>query len=137
MDLLTNMNISAGGMAAQSMRMRVASENIANADSVESAEDAGGPYRAKQIFFQSVLNRATGATEVQVSGVSKDMTSPLKPVYQPGNKLANAQGYVMYPNVDSTAENINMREAQRSYEANMTALVTAREMATRTLDMLR
>lgn len=137
MDFLTSMNVSAGGMYAQSARMKIASENIANADSVQSDDDGGQPYRAKQVYFQSVLNRQTGATEVRVAGVRRDEETPLKPVYQPGNKLANAQGYVMYPNVNSTLETINLKEAQRSYEANMNALTTARDMASRTLELLR
>lgn len=136
MDFLTTMGVSAGGMSAQSLRMRVAAENMANANSVESA-DGSGPYRAKLVSFQSYLNPQTGATEVRVSGVARDMASPLTPVYDPGNRLADERGFVMHPNVDTTLESVNMREAQRSYEANMTALTTAREMATRTIDMLR
>lgn len=136
MDLMHTMNVSAGGMLAQATRMKIAAENIANADSVQSA-DGSGPYRAKQVFFQSVLNRETGATEVQVSKIQRDESSPLRAVYQPGSDLADAQGFVQYPNVDSTIENLNMREAQRSYEANLAAIDTTREMATRTLDLLR
>jgi flagellar basal-body rod protein FlgC len=136
MDFLTTMNVSAGGMAAQSTRMRVVAENLANANSVESA-DGSGPYRAKMVNFQSYMNPKTGATEVRVSGVTRDMASPLTPVYDPGNPLADEKGFVMHPNVDTTLESVNMREAQRSYEANMNALTTARDMASRTLDMMR
>lgn len=139
MDLMQNMNISAGGMFAQSQRMKVVAENIANADSVqaEGTTGPGSPYRAKQIYFQSVLNRHTGATEVQISAVKPDMQTPLRPVYKPGHDLADARGFVMYPNVDSTLESINMREAQRSYEANLAAIETSRDMMTRTLDLMR
>lgn len=137
MDLRDVMSISTGGMVAQSVRMRVAAENIANADSVESADDSGQPYRAKQVYFQSVLNRKTGGTEVQVSRITKDTTTPLVPVYDPTNKLANDKGFVMHPNVDTTIEGINMKEAQRAYEANMAALTTTRDLATRTLDLMR
>lgn len=133
---MQTMNVSAGGMLAQATRMKISAENIANADSVQSA-DGSGPYRAKQVFFKSVLNRQTGATEVQVSKIQRDQTSPLRAVYMPGNELADAKGFVQFPNVDSTIENLNMREAQRSYEANLAAIDTAREMATRTLDLLR
>jgi flagellar basal-body rod protein FlgC len=135
MDILGSMNISAGGMYAEAQRMKVASENIANADSVESA-DGSGPYRAKQVTFKSVLDRRTGATNVVVSRISKDMQTPLQPVYDPGNKLANAQGFVMHPNVDMTVETVNMREAQRSYEANLAAINVSKDMAGRTLDLL-
>lgn len=136
MDFFTTMNVSAGGMAAQSTRMRVVAENLANANSVESA-DGSGPYRAKLVNFQSYLNPKTGATEVKVTGITRDNVTPLTPIFDPGNRLADARGFVMHPNVDTTLETVNMREAQRSYEANMNALTTARDMASRTLDMLR
>ena len=137
MDLMQSMNISAGGMYAQSARMRVAAENIANADSVESAEDGGQPYHAKQVYFKSFLNPKTGATEVRVDRITKDTVTPLVPVYDPSNKLANEKGYVMHPNVNQTIETVNMKDAQRAYEANMAALTTARDMTAKTLEMLR
>lgn len=135
MDMLQSINVSAGGMFAQSMRMKVAAENIANADSVQSA-NGGGPYRAKQVSFESVLNRTTGMTEVRAK-TSEDNTTDMKTIYNPSSDLADARGFVTMPNVDTAIEGINMREAQRSYEANLSAITTAREMATRTLDMLR
>ncbi len=135
MDMLQSINVSAGGMFAQSMRMKVASENIANADSVQSTTGTG-PYRAKQVSFESVLNRRTGMTEVRAK-TSEDFKTDMKLVYNPTSDLADARGFVAMPNVDTTIEGINMREAQRSYEANLSAITTAREMATRTLDMLR
>lgn len=135
MDMLQSMNVSAGGMFAQSQRMKVAAENIANADSVQ-ATTGTGPYRAKQVSFASVLNRQTGMTEVKAK-TSDDMTTPMRTQYNPGSDMADDKGFVTMPNVDSTMESINMKEAQRSYEANLAAITTAREMATRTLDMLR
>lgn len=135
MDILQTMNVSAGGMFAQSQRMKVAAENIANADSVQATTGAGA-YRAKQVSFQSVLNRATGMTEVKAT-TSDDMNSPMKMVYNPGSDMADAKGFVTMPNVDTTIESINMKEAQRSYEANLSAITTTRDLATRTLDMLR
>lgn len=135
MDILGSIQVSAGGMLAESQRMRAAAENIANADSVQSANGTG-PYRAKQVFFRSVLNRQTGATEVQAA-TRTDTTSPLVPRYEPANPLADTRGFVQYPNVDTTLETLNMKEAQRSYEANMAAITTARDMAGRTLDMLK
>lgn len=136
MDLMKTMSVSAGGMFAQSARMRIVAENIANADSVQN-EAGTGPYRAKQIYFKTVLNKQTGASEVQVARVAEDMQTPLSMVYNPSHDLADARGFVQMPNVNSTLENINMKEAQRSYEANMAAIETARDMATRTLDLLR
>ncbi len=135
MDMLQSINVSAGGMFAQSMRMKVAAENIANANSVQSA-DGSGPYRAKQVSFESVLNRTTGMTEVRAKS-SPDYNTSMNTIYNPSSDLADARGFVTMPNVDTTIESINMREAQRSYEANLSAITTAREMATRTLDMLR
>jgi len=134
-DLLNSMDVSGAGMAAQSMRMKVAAENIANADSVQSA-DGSGPYRAKQVYFKTVLDKHTGMASVQATE-KPDMKTPLEAVYEPGSDLANAQGFVMHPNVDITIENLNMHEAQRSYEANLAAINTAKDMAGRTLDMLR
>lgn len=135
MDMLQSISVSAGGMFAQSQRMKVASENIANADSVQ-ATDGTGPYRAKQVRFESVLNRITGMTEVRAK-TTADNKTPMRVVYNPSSDLADERGFVMMPNVDTTIEGINMREAQRSYEANLSAITTAREMATRTLDILR
>lgn len=135
MDMLQSIDVSAGGMFAQSQRMKIAAENIANADSVQ-ATTGQGPYRAKQVSFESVLNRQTGMTEVRAK-TSNDMQTPMKTIYNPGSDLADGRGFVTMPNVDTTIESINMREAQRSYEANLSAITTAREMATRTLDMLR
>lgn len=135
MDMLQSINVSAGGMFAQAQRMKAASENIANADSVQNANGTG-PYRAQLVSFKTVMNRQSGMMEVK-SSTSEDRQTPLNMVYNPASDMADARGFVAMPNVDTTIENINMREAQRSYEANMSAITTAREMATRTLDMLR
>jgi flagellar basal-body rod protein FlgC len=116
--------------------MRVVAENIANADSVESA-NGNGPYRAKQVYFETALNRQTGMNEVRLKKVVPDTQTPLRPVFMPGHQLADERGFVMYPNVNGTIENINMKEAQRSYEANMAAIGTAKEMMGRSLDLLR
>lgn len=135
MDMLQSINVSAGGMFAQSQRMKAAAENIANADSVQ-ATSGPGAYRAKQVSFETVLNRATGMSEVKAK-TADDMNTPMRTVYNPASDMADAKGFVTMPNVDTTTESMNMREAQRSYEANLSAITTAREMATRTLDMLR
>ena len=135
MDILQTMNVSAGGMFAQSQRMKAAAENIANADSIQ-ATNGTGAYRAKQVTFQSVLNRETGMTEVKAK-TNDDMNTPMRTVYNPSSDMADPKGFVSMPNVDTAIESINMKEAQRSYEANLSAITTAREMATRTLDMMR
>lgn len=136
MDLLNIMVVSGGGMNAQTTRMKIAAENLANENSVQSM-DGSGPYRAKQVYFETVLNRQTGMNEVKVNRVANDMNTPLNQRYEPGHDMADGRGYVAYPNVNGTIESINMREAQRSYEANMAAMTTTREMVTRTLDMMR
>jgi flagellar basal-body rod protein FlgC len=135
MDLIASRAISRMGMMAQSERMQVAAQNLANAESVQRA-DGSGPYRAKQVYFKSVLNRATGMTEV-TSSVKEDVRTPLRAEYDPKHELADARGFVMYPNVDLTIENLNMKEAQRSYEANLSAMEIAKDMTNRTLDLMR
>lgn len=127
--------VSGAAMKAQSMRMRVAAENLANIDSVQGA-DGKGPYRARQVYFKAVMDRATGLTGVQAD-MKTDTKTPLRAEYNPGSDMANKQGFVMMPNVDMTTENLNMKEAQRSYEANMAAIAAAKEMSGRTLDMLK
>jgi flagellar basal-body rod protein FlgC len=136
MDMLSSMSVSGQALAAESLRMRTAAENIANQDSVRNGAGTG-PYRAKQVFFRAMVDKATGATGVQVQKVGDDMKSPLTAKYDPGNPFADAQGVVQYPNVDPTVENINMKEAQRAYDANLAAIDTARTMAQRTIDMIK
>lgn len=135
MDLMKSVGVSASGMAAQSMRMQMIAENIANADSVTSPE--GGPYRRKQIFFQTELDKATGLQKVKVSGVERDYQTPLKTEYNPASPYAGADGFVEMPNVNTSEENVNMRAASRAYEANMAAIESAKQMMARSLDLLR
>ena len=135
MDLLQSMNVSAGGMAAQSARMKMISENIANADSVIS--DTGEAYRRKQIQFKAELDKATGLTNVKVDKITEDTETPLKQVYQPSHPAADARGFVMYPNVDTMVETVDMRESARMYEANMQAIESAKTMMARSLDLLK
>ena len=134
MDLMQSMNTSASGMRAQSTRMNIISENIANAQSVISED--GGPYRRQLVFFQAVQN-AQGAPEVKVSRVQKDYQTPLKMQYDPTHPLADDRGFVAMPNVSTNLENADMREASRAYEANMSAITTAKDMMQRSIDILR
>lgn len=135
MDLLQNMQISASGMAAQSVRMRVISENIANADSIETPE--GGPYRRQVVYFKEALDRASGTSKVAVANITNDSQTPLKQVYDPNHPLADAQGLVAFPNVDTFSEGVDMREAVRAYEANMSAIEASKDMMARSIDILR
>jgi flagellar basal-body rod protein FlgC len=135
MDLMESLMISAAGMRAQGQRLRVVAENLANADSV--AEVPGGdPYRRKTISFKNQLDRELGLETVQVQKVGED-PSDFRMKYDPSNPAADAKGYVKLPNVNSLIEMTDMREAQRSYEANLKAIEVARNMLQRTIDLIR
>jgi flagellar basal-body rod protein FlgC len=135
MDLMESLMISAAGMRAQGQRLRVVAENLANADSV--AEVPGGdPYRRKTISFKNQLDRELGLETVQVGKIGED-PSDFRMKYDPGNPAADAKGYVKLPNVNSLIEMSDMREAQRSYEANLRAIEVARSMLQRTIDLIR
>jgi flagellar basal-body rod protein FlgC len=132
---MESLMISAAGMRAQGQRLRVVAENLANADSV--SEVAGGdPYRRKTISFKNQLDRELGMETVQVSKVGED-PSDFRMKYDPGNPAADSKGYVKLPNVNSLIEMSDMREAQRSYEANLKAIEVARSMLQRTIDLIR
>lgn len=135
MDLLKAMMISASGMKAQSVRMRIISENLANSDSLPSSPDAT-PYRRKVVSFADELNRRENINEVKVSRVEFDR-SEFGKRYQPGHPAADADGYVQTPNVNSLLEVMDLKQAQRSYEANINAIETAKSMMTRTIELLR
>jgi flagellar basal-body rod protein FlgC len=135
MDLMESLMISAAGMRAQGQRLRVVAENLANADSV-SEVPGGDPYRRKTISFKNQLDRELGLETVQVGKVGED-PSDFRMKYDPGNPAADAKGYVKLPNVNSLIEMSDMREAQRSYEANLRAIEVARSMLQRTIDLIR
>ncbi|MGK2286233.1 flagellar basal body rod protein FlgC [Pedomonas sp. V897] len=135
MDLQRSMAISAAGLKAQSLRMRVVAENLANKDSV--AQSPGElPYQRKVVMFKDVLDRQLGARTVKVDRVTVD-TTDFEKVYMPGHPAADAQGYVLKPNVNSVIEATDMKEAQRSYEANLNAVEAAKSLTMRTIDLLR
>ncbi|HEY0218279.1 MAG TPA: flagellar basal body rod protein FlgC [Afipia sp.] len=135
MDFLKSMNIATSGLRAQAGRMRVISENIANADS--TAQKAGGdPYRRKVPTFTSELDRSLDAQVVSLGRIKPD-TSSFRLKYEPGNPAADSAGNVKYPNVNSVVEMTDMREAQRSYEANLNIISATRRMIQRTLDILK
>ena len=135
MDLNDSMFIAAAGMKAQGERLRVISENLANADSV--GEHAGAdPYRRKTISFKNTLNKELGVETVQVDKIGVDR-SDFGRKYDPGNPAADKTGYVSMPNVNSLVELTDMREAERSYEANLKTIDAARTMLQRTIDILK
>lgn len=135
MDFLNSMKVAASGLRAQSGRMRVIAENIANADSTGTTQGAD-PYRRKIPSFQSALDRETGVSLVEMGNINKDR-SDFKTRFEPGHPAANEQGYVKMPNVSTLIETVDMRQAQRSYEANLNVIQSTRTMMQRTLDILR
>jgi len=135
MDLMDSLAISAAGMRVQGERLRVISENIANADSV-SEVPGGDPYRRKTITFKNELDRQAGLDLVKVQKVGLD-PSEFTRKYDPNNPAADKSGYVKLPNVNALIEMSDMREAQRSYEANLKVVEVARGMLQRTIDILR
>lgn len=129
------LQIAAAGLRAQSARMRIIAENLANASSTGRTPDED-PYQRQMPVFRAELDRVTGAQLVRMSEVRPD-ESEFRLVYEPGHPAANGEGYVRYPNVSSLIELMDMREAQRSYEANMNMVEGTRRMMERTLDLLR
>ena len=133
--LSVSADIAVSGMKAQAERLRVISENMANADSVgiRSGED---PYRRQVVTFKNYVDEATGAQLVKVDKVLPDR-SAFQMKYMPNHPAANADGYVAMPNVNPLVEMIDMKEAQRSYDANMSMMQTARDMNSKILDVLK
>ena len=135
MDFLKSMAIAASGLRAQTGRMRVISENIANADST-AQRPGGDPYRRKIPTFHSEMDRTLEAQTITMGRVRADPTD-FRTKYEPGHPAADRNGYVKYPNVNSLVEMNDMREAQRSYEANLNVIGATRRMIQRTIDLLR
>lgn len=133
-DIQTGMQISASGLKAQSGRIRIISENIANAQSTSDIP-GGDPYRRQVPVFGAVLDRQLNASRVIMEGPRPDL-SPFTLEFDPGHPGADDAGYVKLPNVNPLIEMMDLREAQRSYEANLGALDLMRAMATSTLQIL-
>ena len=135
MDLLKSLLISASGMRAQSVRMRVISENLANANSVapNAKED---PYRRKVVSFENEMDNQLGVDLLKVDKIEEDQ-SKFESKYDPGHPAADKNGYVKMPNVNPFVEMMDMRQAQRSYEANLSMIQTAKAMLSKTVEILR
>ena len=136
MDALTAaLKVAASGLGAQSERLRVVSENLANAQSTGTSPGAD-PYRRKTISFVSELDRSSGASLVSVGSIDRDHSDfPVE--FQPGNEAADTKGYVKMPNVNALIEMADMQEANRSYEANLQVIKQARELISMTIDLMR
>lgn len=135
MDLIKTIRIAAAGMRAQGLRLKVIAENLANADSLATTPGAD-PYRRKLVTFQNVLDRKLNVHMVKVGPVQYD-TSEFKKRYDVGHPAADKDGYVRVPNVNALIEMMDMRQAQRSYEANLSVIDVTKRMLTRTIDLLR
>jgi flagellar basal-body rod protein FlgC len=148
MSMFGGMEISGSALTAQRLRMNVTAENIANAETTKGAD--GNPYRRKEVVLQSVgqagtfgsqLSRAMGTSGVAPGGVqateiAEDQTNG-KLVYDPSHPDADEQGYIRMPNVDTVTEMVDLIDAQRAYEANVTAMSAAKQMFAKTLEILR
>ncbi len=135
MDLMASMKIAAAGLKAQSGRMRVIAENLANSNSTAS-EPGADPYRRRIPTFSQEVNRELGIKMVTSGRIRLDQ-SDFGKRYEPGHPAADSQGYVKLPNVNALIEGMDMREAQRSYQANLNVISATRRMLARTLEILR
>lgn len=129
------LKVGASGLEAQSVRMRILSENIANANSTGNTPGSD-PYTRKMITFENQLDDVEQTTAVRISGI-ETVNTPFRTEYMPGHPAADDKGYVKLPNVDVMTEVADMREANRSYEANLQIIKQARDMINATIDMLR
>ena len=126
---------AASAMTAQTLRLRTISENIANANSTATTAGAD-PYRRKLVTFKNVLDRETGASVVKVDHIVPD-AAPFELKYMPGHPAADGNGYVRMPNVNTLVEMGDLREAQRSYQANVDVISATNTMISRAVDLLR
>lgn len=134
-DLVKSMYIAASGMKAQSDRLRIVSENIANAESV-GTRPGEAPYRRKVLTFKNVMDRKMETELVKTGKYGYDDSQFIKK-YEPSHPAADEEGYVQYPNVNAMVEMMDMREARRGYEANLNVIETSKGMISQTINMLR
>jgi len=134
-DFMSSLKIAASGLHAQNARMRVIAENIANADSAGKTPGEE-PYRRRIPTFKAVMDEEAGGTVPQIGRLSFDQ-SDFNLRYEPGHPAADEKGYVKYPNVNSLIETMDMREAQRTYEANLNVVTVTRQMLGQTINILR
>ena len=135
MDFMKSISIAASGLKAQAGRMRVIAENLANAEST-AQRPGGDPYRRKIPTFRTEMDRALSVNMVALGRTRPDQ-SDFRLKHDPGHPAADANGNVKYPNVNSLVESTDMREAQRSYEANLNVIGATRRMIQRTIEILR
>lgn len=134
-DLYNSMHIAGSGMKVQSERMKIIAQNIANADNTGEAAGAD-PYRRKVLTFKNVLNKELDVEQVKVRKITTDK-SEFRKVFNPGHPAADEQGYVTMPNVDPMLEAMDMKESQRSYEANLNVIEVSKNLLFSTIGLLR
>jgi flagellar basal-body rod protein FlgC len=134
MDLENAIRVASSGLSAQGARLRVISENLANADST-GATPGAEPYRRKIVTFHSVLDQVHGVKEVK-TGATQNAGGDFERHYDPTHPAADAQGYVLMPNVNPLIEMLDMREAQQSYQANLNVIEAAKSMISKAIDLL-
>ncbi len=134
-DFLSSLKIAASGLHAQNARMRVIAENIANVDSAGKTPGED-PYRRRIPTFKAVMDDEVGGKVVQIGRLAFDQ-SDFSTRYEPGHPAADESGYVKYPNVNSLIESMDMREAQRTYEANLNVVTVTRQMLGQTINILK
>ena len=135
MDFIKTLQVAASGLHAQIGRMRIITENIANADSTATTP-GGDPYRRKVVTFTSVLDNSLGAQVVKLGRVEPD-NSDFRIKHEPGNPAADANGDVKYPNVNTLVELTDLRDAQQSYQSDLNVITATRRMLQRTIDILK
>ncbi len=135
-DLMSTMKISSSGMRVQSERINVIAQNVANADTAPS-KPGEMPYTRKTVSFKNELDKTTGQKLATIDKVNEDKKSEYITKYMPGHPAADADGYVKMPNVNSLVEAMDMKEASKSYEANMGMYTQTRDMVSKTVDLLR
>lgn len=134
-DLESVMGVAASGLKAQNTRLRAIAENIANAQTAATTP-GGEPYRRKVVTFRDEYDRALQADTVRVKNIRRDNSDFVKK-YDPTNPAADKDGYVLMPNVKPLVETMDMRDAQRSYEANLNMIEASKQMMLRTIDIIR
>lgn len=134
-DLESVMGVAASGLKAQNARLRAIAENIANAQTTATTP-GGEPYRRKVVTFRDEYDRALQADTVRVKNIRRDNSDFVKK-YDPTNPAADKDGYVLMPNVKPLVETMDMRDAQRSYEANLNMIEASKQMMLRTIDIIR
>ena len=135
MDISKAMAVSAAGMKAQGTRIKVIAENLANADST-AVTPGDLPYRRQVVTFKNTLDRHMGVDTVRVAAIGVDR-SDFQRRYEPGNPVADGDGYVLTPNVNAIVETMDLQEAQRSYDANLNLIDTAKTMLSHTIGLLQ